>query len=36
MKDEKSDITPFNDDEESTVMELIVERGDSFEVAYYG
>ena len=36
-RDEKSEIKPFADDEESAIMDLLVERNDeSFEVAYYG
>ena len=37
LKDEKSEIKPFDDKEESTVLDLIVEKRDgSYEVAYYG
>jgi hypothetical protein len=37
VKDEESDIRPFADDEESAILDLVVERNDgSFEVAYYG
>jgi len=37
VKDEKSEIVSFDDREESTIMDLVVERADgSFEVAYYG
>ena len=36
-KDEESEIKPFADDEESAIMDLLVERsGESFEVAHYG
>jgi len=36
-KDEKSEIRPFADDDESAIMDLLVERSDeSFEVAHYG
>lgn len=36
-KDEESEIAPFGDEEDSTVMDLVLERSDrSFEVAYYG
>jgi hypothetical protein len=37
VKDEKSDIRPFADEDESCAMELVVERSDgSYEVDYYG
>ena len=41
VKDEKSEISPFADEEESATMDLLVERpkgrhDESFEVAYYG
>jgi len=37
LGDEKSEIRPFADDEESAAMDLLVERSDeSFEVAHYG
>ena len=36
-RDEESAIRPFADDEESAIMDLLVERSDeSFEVAHYG
>ncbi len=36
-KDEESEVRPFADEEESAIMDLVVERNDgSFEVAYYG
>ncbi len=36
-RDDESEIRPFADEEESAIMDLVVERNDgSFEVAYYG
>jgi hypothetical protein len=36
-KDDESNIAPFSDTDDYTVMDLVVEKNNgSFEVAYYG
>ncbi len=37
VKDEESEIRPFADEEDSTILDLVTQRADgSYEVAYYG